>query len=180
LYSDSTIDGARSGFTPLLAEIGKLRARAWGATPNSNYFEWLDEWDASAHHHVIMRDGELAAAFRFTLHDRLEDLPHRALYGELLDHLPAPIAWFSRLVVAPERRGQGLSRSLDFLGANEPFDFGARSIVATGGSVRANQFRHRVMQRLGWAYLGKAVDAIDLPIEGANPPAVYARQSPRT
>lgn len=158
-----------------LHELADLRARAWGVASGARYADWIDEWDPAAHHHAIYKGGMIVAAFRVTVHGGLADFPHRPVFGSLLDHLPLPIAWFSRLVVAPEWKGKGLSRSLDYLAANEPFNLGANSIVATGGSVSNNQFRHQAMLNHGWTYLGKAIDLIGLPLDNASPPSVYAR-----
>ena len=160
----------------LLDSIAELRAAAWGHTARSDIAAWLDEWDATAHHHIIVREGKIAAAVRFTLHEVHDDVPYRSIYGDLIKELPTPIAWYSRLVVSPEWRGKGISKALDWLAANEPFNMGANSIVATGGSVAENQFRHEVMLNHGWSYLGQALGLIDLPLKNAKPPAVYARQ----
>jgi predicted GNAT family N-acyltransferase len=159
-----------------LLEIARLRARAWGqddivCDPD----RWIDKWDGEASHHVIYRGGQLVAAVRFTFHETAAALPHSSLYGDLIVHLPPPIAWFSRLVVDPQSRGQRISSGLDWLAANEPFNHGANSIVATGGSVNANRFRHEVMLKFGWMLLGTASDTIHLPVLGARPPNVYAR-----
>lgn len=159
---------------PFLLEIARLRARACGQDDTAyDPHLWIDEWDAVAHHHVTYRGGHVAAAMRFTLHASANTFPHHQLYGNLLAQLPPPIAWFSRLVVDPQSRGQRLSSSLDWLAANEPFNHGANSIVATGGSVDANSFRHKVMLKFGWTLLGTAAETIDLPILGAKPPHVY-------
>lgn len=165
-----------TALSPFLQDLAALRARAWGQSADpANLKRWIDAWDADAHHHVIYRKGQMAAAFRFTIHATIDDLPDRSIYGDLIYDLPAPIAWFSRLVVDPDFRGAGLSSGLDWLAANEPFRHGARSILATGGSVAANRFRHEVMLRHGWAFLGEALGTIDLPIVPAGPPRIYAR-----
>jgi|JI6StandDraft_1071083.scaffolds.fasta_scaffold335217_1 predicted GNAT family N-acyltransferase len=161
---------------PFLLEIARLRARAWGREDAAcESHRWIDEWDEEAHHHMVYRDGQLAAAMRFALHASADTFPHPELYGDLIADLPTPIAWFSRLVVDPAWRGQRLSSGLDLLAAIEPFDHGANSIVATGGSVASNKFRHDVMLKFGWTLLGTANEVIDLPIEDAKPPRVYAR-----
>lgn len=160
----------------LLETVAELRARAWGQHSLGVETQlWLDDWDAVAQHHVVLRGGHIAAAFRFTVHENLDSLPHRQTYGSLVEELPVPIAWSSRLVVDPKFRGCGLSRPLDHLAANEPFNHGAKSIVTTGGSVAENQFRHGVMIRQGWTLLGKAIGTIDLPLPDNAPPSVYAR-----
>lgn len=41
--------------------------------------------------------------------------------------------------------------------------------------MASNKFRHDVMLKFGWTLLGTANEVIDLPIEDAKPPRVYAR-----
>lgn len=164
---------------PPIAEIAALRAAAWGTPSGPDELQiWRDEWDAVAQHYCITSDGRIVAAIRFTIHETLSDLPHRAIYGDLIAHLPTPVAWISRLVVDMDRRGEGLSRPLDRLAVSEPFLHGVRSIVGTAGSVLGNRFRHDVMLSHGWMALGNAQGTTDLPLLAVDTPMVYACVGP--
>ncbi len=165
--------GAISKADPFLQGIAKLRANAWGDGKTMDFSAWLAEWDAVAHHHIILRNGQLAAAFRFTVHDRLDDLPYRSLFADILNHLPSPVAFSSRLVVGREWSGRGLSKMLDQMAITSPKMAGARSVVATGSSVSTTEKRDLLMLRYGWTLAGKAAAMPVGPIPSDHPPKVY-------
>lgn len=136
-----------------------MRAAAWGrqARLTATTGSWSDRWDACSRHYVMLLGEDIIGAFRFSVHPFSGDLPNADIYGHLLDHLPGPIAWFSRLVVHPDFQGMGYSRQLDLLAISEPRKAGAASIIATGGSVAGNLMRREIMLRRGWTEAGQAI-----------------------
>lgn len=100
----------------LLDQIGRLRVRAWTdalpARPTTNC--WLDGFELASRHWCVFHEGELVAAARMSIHQRIGDLPDAKIYARVLrGSRPGPIVSFNRLVVAPNFRGQGFSDDLD-------------------------------------------------------------------
>jgi hypothetical protein len=78
----------------LLEQIGRLRVHAW-ATFDPTVLDitecWLDEFELSARHWVILNDAEPVAAARMSVHQRLDDVPDAEIYvGVFAAPLPAP------------------------------------------------------------------------------------------
>ena len=131
----------------LLKEIGRLRVKAW-ATEVSDLPEktdmWLDEFELKARHWGIFNDGQLIAAARLSIHDRLECVPHAHVYQQAFDEpLPSPIASINRLVTHPEFRGRGCSDALDAVRmvAAEQSHCGCCVAVTPTGETRVRQLR---------------------------------------
>ena len=136
---------------------------------------WIDEWDQEAHHHAIFRGDVLAGATRFTLHDDIDAMQDRVIFGDVLDALPLPIAHATRMVVDPRFRGQGIGGMLDWVIANAAFLAGAQAIVVTTGSSSETEFRHGQMLKHGWQCVGTAAGKTSLPILGDQLPSIYIR-----
>ena len=136
-----------------------MRAAAWQrqATLTGPTDRWTDAWNVCSQHYVSIVDDEPVGAFRFRSHAGPGDLPNAELYGSLLDHLPCPIAWSSRLVIHSAHQGRGYSRCLDNIAINGPRSASAASVVATGASVAGNQKRDQIMRELGWTDTGMAL-----------------------
>ncbi|MBA4772920.1 MAG: GNAT family N-acetyltransferase [Sphingomonas sp.] len=167
---DAAPTDAEQGFQPrvvvnppdhIMERVYRIRTLAWQqqATLTAASDRWTETWDACSYHYVLMIEDEPVGAFRFSLHASPAELPNSEIYGSLLDHLPAPVAWFSRLVIHPDFQGKGYSRQLDSLALSEPLSAGAASVVATGGSVIGNLTRHAVMLRRGWTDAGVTLGA---------------------
>lgn len=137
-----------------LAAIYRLRVAAWRS--RTDYFpdiaEWQDAHDATACHWAIRDGGEIVAAARLTIHDRLADAPSAEIYEDLLPaDLAGPIAVMTRLVVARPHGGQGLSRLLDVARIDHARASGCRHVL---GRTSAGKLRLEAAVTLGFAIMG--------------------------
>lgn len=142
-----------------LEEIFRLRLEAWrtqaNLKPGNN--QSSDAWDDKSHHRVLVdQHSRVVGAFRFSLHDALSDLPDGGVWLTEQHREPGPHAYFSRMFLAPEFQGCGLSEDLDELAISEPFRMGARTITCLAGSVSASLQRLPQMERRGWRRVGLA------------------------
>jgi len=160
----------------LLDLVYRLRVAAWRgqATLLPGVEIWSDRWDESARHFVLLDgQGDIAGAFRFHLLESLTQGPDVEVWGGRGSALPKPIAYFSRMFVAPSHQGLGLSRILDRLAIEAPRDARAACVVATTGSVKANRTRIDYMTRLGWTCLGPGEESAGSPYYAAFPASVF-------
>lgn len=142
-----------------LEEISRLRVEAWRtqARLKPGISHSLDPWDEKSHHRVLIdQQGRVVGALRFTLHDDLSDLPDGGVWLTERHREPGPHAYFSRMFLAPEFQGCGLSETLDELAISEPFRLGARTITCLAGSVSTSLQRLPQMERRGWCRVGVA------------------------
>ncbi|MEO1714482.1 MAG: GNAT family N-acetyltransferase, partial [Bacteroidota bacterium] len=103
--------------TLFLPEIVTLRKQVWdheGLVRSLG--EWRDPLDELAIHFVVKDDDQVIGAARLIILNKaqMRTIPRFAKYMDLpfLQHLSFPFAFFSRLVVAPAYRGQGIARQL--------------------------------------------------------------------
>ena len=86
----------------IIERIGKLRVRAWrnDKPEMTEITHWLDDFDRTARHWAVVRDGEPLAAARLSVHACMEEVPdYEGYIGVFVTPPPAPIASFNRLVV---------------------------------------------------------------------------------
>lgn len=157
----------------LLAEVYRLRVRAWAArnaTFPAGLKSWSDPFDASARHFVVVAGERPVAAARLTIHDTAADAPDGELYAALdAADAPAPVAAFSRLAVCPRYAKQGLSRWLDI----ERIAFASRSrcrsvVISTGSS----DARIAQLHALGFRTLYRARTQVEGVLAATAPPFV--------
>ncbi len=143
-----------------LQEIYNLRVTAFEDSPKSCYVNrqtcpngWFDQLDTQEQtHHWVIEDGHkiVAAARVAILHNlnEIEDL------GAALDsyHIPQkkPFAYFSRLVVHPQYRGQGFATVLDTI----RLDFLHQSQDLNFAIAWCSPSRKRALANLGFNYIG--------------------------
>lgn len=142
-----------------LEDIFRLRLEAWQtqAKLKPGFSRSSDAWDDRSHHRVLIdQNGGVAGAFRFSLHDDLSDLPDGGVWLTERHRGPGPHAYFSRMFLAPEFQGCGLSETLDELAISEPFRLGACTITCLAGSVSTSLQRLPQMERRGWCRVGVA------------------------
>lgn len=137
-----------------LAAIYRLRVAAWRS--RTDYFpdiaEWQDAHDATACHWAIRDSGQIVAAARLTMHDRLADAPSAEIYEDVLPpDLAGPIAVMTRLVVARSHGGRGLSRLLDVARIDHARASGCRHVV---GRTSAGKPRLEAAAIQGFAIVG--------------------------
>lgn len=140
-------------------EILRLRLDAWRnqAKLKPGVSRSSDPWDEKSHHRVLVdENGRIAGAFRFSLHDALSDLPDGGVWLTEHHREPGAHAYFSRMFLAPEFQGCGLSEHLDELAISEPFHMGARTITCLAGSISSSLRRLPQMERRGWQRVGLA------------------------
>lgn len=143
---------------PRIDEICRLRVAAWremGALARGAFLhgEWRDELDdgGRSRQWVILRDEEIVAAARLSVHDRLDDVSEAQEYltaGLRLDgHIAAP----ARIVVSAAARGHGLaSRLLEVL------DSAAVEADAAYGVLQASPGLRRLLIPRGWRDIAPA------------------------
>jgi GNAT superfamily N-acetyltransferase len=142
----------------LLEQVYALRARVWGAqvpTLEAAFPEgrWTDAHDAHGRHWVVREGAHVVAAVRLCLHAGAEALPDGALVARLASPPVGPLWGWNRLVVHPERRGQGLAHRLDAEVV--------RAVRASGhpllGVVETGSRRHRAVEAWGLRAVGDAL-----------------------
>lgn len=105
-----------------LSEIYNFRVDVWGnyeksAIVNRRLFPqgWKDELDDSAFHWIITNEeGKLIASARLNIFNSPEEFPYHCCTRHLSLPVEKPFAFFSRLVVLPEYRGDGRSFQLAY------------------------------------------------------------------
>jgi len=103
-----------------LHEIYDLRLNAWEHTGKNEFVNrqlypngWYDPLDESAFHWVVINDqNKIIASARLNLFYSFEEFPYQPSVKNLLLPDVVPFAFFSRLVVHPHYRQNGLSRQL--------------------------------------------------------------------
>ncbi len=150
----------------LLDEIGRLRIRAWATeVPEIDKNKiWLDETDKCSRHWAVFQDGKIVAGARLSIHLSPHALPESGEYDGLLPApCPLPIGSLNRLVVAPEARGQGLSRVLDIVRMSAAEEMGCKLVV---GATSSGIHRLKQLESLGFVVAGNrkqiSIDSIKL------------------
>lgn len=161
----------------LLAEVYRLRVRAWAARNAAfpaDVESWSDAFDASARHFVVTSGSRPVAAARLTIHAAPADAPDGELYAAMDGaEAPAPIAALSRLVVCPRYAKLGLSRWLDIERIAEARRQGCASVVVCTG---ASDYRIGQLQALGFRKLYRASRQAAGVLAATAPPFVLARR----
>lgn len=142
-----------------LEEVFELRVRAWRgqARFKADIRAASDRWDSiSSHRLLVDDDGRIAGAFRFSLHQALDDLPDGGVWVTDFHDALGPPAYYSRMFVSPEFRGRGLSEQLEALAVSEALRAGALSVTCLAGSVVVGARRLAQMERRGWRVIGTA------------------------
>ena len=141
---------------PTLAAIYRLRAAVWrdtGAVAQAAFADgrWSDEHDPASLHWVIRDAGELVAAARLSVHERLADVPEAEAYAAVGLRLAGRIAAPARVVVAPAARRHGLAWQL--LDAQ---DAAARAAGCAFAVRQSTPAMRRLLTRRGWYSAGPA------------------------
>ena len=142
---------------PTLEAIYRLRAAVWretGDIAQAAFADggWSDEHDPASIHWVV-RDGagELVAAARLSVHERLADVPEAAEYVAAGLVLEGRIASPARVVVAAAARRHGLAWQL--LDAQ---DAAAREAGCAFAVRQSSPAMSRLLRRRGWQDAGLA------------------------
>jgi len=142
---------------PTLEAIYHLRATVWRETGDIAQAAfgdggWSDEHDATSTHWVVRgADGELVAAARLSVHERLADVPEAEEYTAVGLDLEGRIASPARVVVAAAARRHGLASQL--LDAQ---DAGARAAGCAFAVRQSSPAMSRLLERRGWRDAGAA------------------------
>ena len=130
-----------------LDEIFRLRCLAWENSPFpsainfSNYpngFEERIDKD-SIHYYCLNQNDEVIAAARLTLLNSLEDLPYPKLFTSLrIWPNERPFLFYSRLVIHPDYRKNGLKEKLDRIRIQYQLENAIPFSLATATEGRAN------------------------------------------
>jgi len=103
-----------------LQEIYDLRLNVWEHSRKSDFVNrklypngWYDHLDKSAFHWIVTSNqNKIIASARLNIFNSLEDFPYYLAVKDFLLPEIMPFAFFSRLVVHPHYRQNGLSRKL--------------------------------------------------------------------
>jgi GNAT superfamily N-acetyltransferase len=142
---------------PTLEAIYRLRAAVWRETGDIAQAafadgRWSDEHDPASLHWVVRGGGgELVAAARLSVHERLADVPEAEQYAAAGLRLEGPIAAPARVVVAAAARRHGLAGQL--LDAQ---DAAAREAGCTFAVRQSSPAMSRLLRRRGWRDAGLA------------------------
>jgi GNAT superfamily N-acetyltransferase len=128
----------------------RFRASVWsqtGALADRAFDQgrWRDDFEEVSRHWVITRAGEVVAAARLSVHDRLEGVPESEEYLLAGLRLPGRIASPGRVVVAPSAQRRGLASQL-----LEEQDRAAVEAGAAYAVRQASPDMCRLLTRRGW------------------------------
>ncbi|MEO9022610.1 MAG: GNAT family N-acetyltransferase [Ginsengibacter sp.] len=106
--------------TSLLTEIYNLRLNVWEHSGKSEFVNrklypngWYDHIDSKAFHWIVFNNQhKIIASARLNLFNSFEEFPYHLSVKNLPLPDVMPFAFFSRLVVHPQYRQNGLSRQL--------------------------------------------------------------------
>lgn len=123
--------------TSRLPEIYNLRLNVWEHSGKSEFVNrklypngWYDDLDESAFHWIVVKgENKIIASARLNLFNSLEEFPYYQAVKNLSLPEIMPFAFFSRLVVHPQYRQNGLSRQL----------FTARTLFCAEREIRWSQ-----------------------------------------
>lgn len=140
-----------------LDAIYRLRAAVWRETGDLAQAafgdgRWSDEHDPASLHWVV-RDGagELVAAARLSVHERLADVPEAEEYTAAGLRLDGRIAAPARVVVAAAARRRGLAEQL-----LDEQDEAARAAGCAFAVRQSSPAMTRLLRRRGWRDAGPA------------------------
>ena len=130
--------------------ICRFRAAVWirtgltraGAFPDGR---WRDRYEEASRHWAIRYGGEIVAAARLSLHERLEEVPEADEYLAAGLRLEGPAAAPARVVVARPWRRHGLAARLI-----QAQDRAAAEAGAAFGVTQSAPAMRRVRERHGW------------------------------
>ena len=139
-----------------LEAIYRLRVEVWRETAHVSAVafadgRWCDAVDATAVHWAISSGGDLVAAGRLSVHERLADVPDAEEYGAVGLRLAGPIAAPAHFVVAARARGHGLTGRL-----REVWLDAARAAGSRFAVCQASPEMCRIARRRGWYEAGPA------------------------
>lgn len=143
-----------------LPEVYDLRLNVWEHSGKNDFVNrklypngWFDELDQSAYHWIVVNEkNRIIASARLHLFYSLEDFPYYQSVKKFLLPTVMPFAFYSRLVVDPGYRQNGLSRLLYKVRSEFSREKGARwSQVFINNPIILQQF-----ERSGYRNIGKA------------------------
>jgi len=154
----------------ILEQVYRLRVAAWRArNPDFPDMEaWTDAFDTAGRHWVVMDADVPVAAARLTVHSQMAEVPSAEIYrGLIADDLPGPIGVLTRLVVAANHGGRGLSRALDMVRIEAARESGCRHLI---GATLVGLARVQQMSALGFDLIGHAEPYSDGPLTNLPDP----------
>ena len=156
---------AQGEFESQLPKIAHLRVTAWESSPRAHFVNrtwfpdgWREPLDDTAHHFVLRDGNRIIAAARLNLLNHLADLPIDL--ASITLPLERPFAYWSRLVVHPDWRGERIAYAMDAVRFEASWKEGAAFILACAVQDRVTR-----LERKGFVALGEVC-----PIYGSNPP----------
>jgi GNAT superfamily N-acetyltransferase len=163
----------------MIERINELRLRVYrdNIPQAKDLTSMIDDFDQIARHWAVLKDGQLAASARLSVHATLEDVPDPENYENVFpEHPPSPIASFNRLVIDPSVRGTGISSQLDLIRLEAAEAMGCRCAV---GATSAGERRVTQMLRAGFVAVGIGNRDLHSPWSYLPPPMVLICYLPR-
>ena len=132
-----------------IGQIQELRRLCWPSISAAG--ESLEDgFDEGAWHWTVRSEHRLIAAARLTIHNDLIHIPEAHLFRHIVSHpLPRPIGYISRLIIHPEARRNGLSRTLDHCRLEACRELGVKSLIANW-TPQSGVHRKRQLMELGF------------------------------
>ena len=144
----------------LLQQIFKLRVTCRqddGYITSEKYPDgWFDEMDISANHFAVFREDKLIAAARINYYDKISEHYYFHYFNDLTGYPEnEPVAYLSRVVVLPEYRLAGISRSLVAIREQHALHKGVKNILTDVCDFQINNFLNYGYQNLGMLHSEK-------------------------
>lgn len=143
----------QNGLYPALQEeLGKLRELAWrDAGYNLPKSTWIvnSDYDNDTIHFLVFLKNNLVGAARLTFHDSIDSLQDAEYYTPFIEHIPAPIASVTKVVVDPLYQGRGIGSFLHALCIEHAERASAACIAC---DVREE--KTAIVKRLGYKQIG--------------------------
>jgi predicted GNAT family N-acyltransferase len=139
-----------------LKEIELLRLMAWspiiGRDLACKRFS-IDSLDREAWHVGVKRDGRLVACGRLSFHKNAVLVPDKGSFARVPDGFRFPCCIMNRLVVDPECRGEGLSKTVVDVRVDLSRRLGAQEVW-----IEAQSYRKAQLQKHGFETVCKSGD----------------------
>lgn len=164
----------------LIAEIGRLRAKAWSCyVPSARWMSsWLDELDNNARHWIALANGEIVGAARLSVHKDISEVPEFESYSALfLESKPQGlIGSINRLVVDEVARKSGLPQYFDSVRLGAAEKAGCSWVIV---STSSGQRRIQQLIECGFGVIGSGTPYRHPPLCYMPPPIVLMCKLPK-
>lgn len=144
--------------TNRLQEIYDLRVDVWESSEKNDFVNrrlfpngWFDELDETGYNFIIEDNGKIIASARLNYFARIDEFPFYTDIQNIKLPTEIPFGYYSRLVVANQFQGNGISRKLDDAIINLATQLNLKWIIGL-----ASERTDLMVKKLGFANYGSA------------------------